>query len=537
MLTFSSGQAGLGARRAGCAIAPSSTFITRPRLLTLSLLMAMSASSPSAHAAGKAPRASADQATLSEMRKQVDDLRAQYEARLKALENKLAQMQQERQAQQGQQAQQASASTPAASASTSPATDGAATAPLAATPPDAPAMAATASASAAAANANTQASANSFNPAVSVILSGTYASLSKDPGTWKLSGFVPSGDEIGPGGRGFSLGESEFGLSANIDPWFYGALTLSVAPDDKIAAEEAFVQTTALPDGLKIKAGRFFSGLGYLNAQHAHTWDFVDAPLAYQAFLGGQYKQEGLQAKWLLPTDQFIELGAELGNGHGFPGNDRNRNSAGSMALFAHTGGDIGDSHSWRAGASWLRTQATNRGWDDTNSADQSVTNAFSGHSRIWALDGVWKWAPHGNGTRTNFKLQGEYFRRTESGQLTYAYADPDNLGLSANTDAYRSAQSGWYLQGIYQFMPAWRIGLRHDRLDSGKVDYASNAANFIATGTKPQRDSVMLDWSPSEFSRVRLQLNNDRSREGVNDRQLFLQYQMSLGAHGAHSY
>jgi len=514
MLTFPSGQAGLGARRAGCAIVPPSTFITRPRLLTLSLLMAMGASSPSAHAAAKAP-----QATLSEMRKQIDDLRAQYEARLKALEDKLANMQ----AQQGQQAQPAS-----------PATNSAAPAPLAATPPDAPAMAATASA---AATADTQASANGFNPAVSVILSGTYASLSKDPGTWKLSGFLPSGDEIGPGGRGFSLGESEFGLSANIDPWFYGALTLSVAPDDKISAEEAFVQTTALPDGLKVKAGRFFSGLGYLNEQHAHTWDFVDAPLAYQAFLGGQYKQEGLQAKWLLPTDQFIELGAELGNGHGFPGNDRNRNSAGSMALFAHTGGDIGDSHSWRAGASWLRTQATNRSWDDTNSADQNVTNAFSGQSRIWALDGVWKWAPHGNGTRTNFKLQGEYFRRTESGQLTYAYADPDNLGLSANTDAYRSAQSGWYLQGIYQFMPAWRVGLRHDRLDSGSVDYASNAANFIATGTKPQRDSVMLDWSPSEFSRVRLQLNNDRSREGVNDRQLFLQYQMSLGAHGAHSY
>ncbi len=476
---------------------------------------------PSAHAAGKAPATRPEQAALREMRQQLDDMRTQYEARLKELESKLAQLQQDRQAQPAQPAP--ASSTPEASART--ATDS----------PAAPVPAA--EVATAGPVGDTQVSANGFNPAVSVILSGTYASLSKDPTTWKLSGFVPSGDEIGPGGRGFSLGESELGLSANIDPWFYGALTMSVAPDDKVSAEEAFVQTTALPDGLKVKAGRFFSGLGYLNEQHAHTWDFVDAPLVYQAFLGGQYKQEGLQAKWLLPTDRFIELGAELGNGHGFPGNDRNRNSAGSVALFAHTGGDIGDSHSWRAGASWLRTQASLRTWDDTNSADQNVTNAFTGQSRIWALDGVWKWAPHGNGTRTNFKLQGEYFRRTETGQLTYAYADPDQLGLIANTDAYRSAQSGWYLQGIYQFMPAWRVGLRHDRLDSGNVDYAGNAINFIATGYKPQRDSVMLDWSPSEFSRVRLQLNNDRSREGVNDRQLFLQYQMSLGAHGAHSY
>jgi hypothetical protein len=35
-----------------------------------------------------------------------------------------------------------------------------------------------------------------------------------------------------------------------------------------------------------VRAGRFFSGIGYLNEQHAHTWDFVDTPLAYRAMLG-----------------------------------------------------------------------------------------------------------------------------------------------------------------------------------------------------------------------------------------------------------
>ena len=46
-----------------------------------------------------------------------------------------------------------------------------------------------------------------------------------------------------------------------------------------------------------------------------------------------------------------------------------------------------------------------------------------------------------------------------------------------------------------------------------------------------------MLDFNPSEFSRVRLQLAQDKSRVGLTDNQVFLQYQMSLGAHGAHSY
>jgi len=45
-----------------------------------------------------------------------------------------------------------------------------------------------------------------------------------------------------------------------------------------------------------------------------------------------------------------------------------------------------------------------------------------------------------------------------------------------------------------------------------------------------------MVDYSNSEFSRLRLQFNRDRS-DIVADNQWFLQYQMSLGAHGAHAF
>ena len=368
----------------------------------------------------------------------------------------------------------------------------------------------------------------SFNPAISIILSGTYANLSKNPETWRLKGFVPSGDEIGPGERSFSLGESEIGLSANIDPYFFGSLVLAVASNNEIAAEEAFIQTTTLPDGWKIKAGRFYSGLGYLNEQHAHTWDFIDAPLAYQGLLGGQYAQEGIQAKWLAPTDQFIELGAEAGNGSRFPGTARNRNGSGSTALYAHTGGDIGNSHSWRAGASYLRTQAQDRTWTDLQ--DDSMTNAFTGTSTLWGVDGVWKWAPNGNATQTNVKLQGEYFRRAEKGTAVY-----DQAGANTS-DTYRTAQSGWYVQGVYQFAPRWRAGLRFDQLSSGTIDAGTNTT-LIEAPSQPKRSSVMLDWSLSEFSKIRMQYSHDQSRVDTADQQLFVQYQMSLGAHGAHSY
>jgi hypothetical protein len=51
-----------------------------------------------------------------------------------------------------------------------------------------------------------------------------------------------------------------------------------------------------------------------------------------------------------------------------------------------------------------------------------------------------------------------------------------------------------------------------------------------------PHRWSAMIDWSPSEFSRLRLQYARDDSRE-KSDNQAFLQYIMTLGAHGTHQF
>ena len=51
-----------------------------------------------------------------------------------------------------------------------------------------------------------------------------------------------------------------------------------------------------------------------------------------KALFGEHFGQDGLQLKWVAPTDLFMEFGAELGRGAGFPGTDRNKNSAGASA-------------------------------------------------------------------------------------------------------------------------------------------------------------------------------------------------------------
>jgi len=449
------------------------------------------------------------------LRSEMDALRASYEARLQALEQRL---------------QRAEAQVAAPPTASPVATTLAAAAPpsaSAASSPPPPAAVARTTAGAPAAPSN----AGAFNPSMSLILSGLYAHTSRDPKRYAITGFPLPGDaEIGPGTRGFSLAETELGFAASIDPWLRGAASISIAPDNSVSVEEAYVQTTSLGNGLSLKAGRFFSNVGYLNPQHAHTWDFVDNPLAYQAMLGTQYGDDGLQASWLAPIDQYLELGLEVGRGRSFPGGDDSRNGAGMVAVTAHTGGDIGDSSSWRAGVSMLGAKAKGQGLVGLDPSGNAVNSVFDGRTKVWVVDAIWKWAPNGNATRTNFKLQGEYLRSTRSGTLAY---DVDNAGPVGD---YRVVQSGWYVQGIYQFMPRWRVGLRTEQVDPGSPEFDAGTG-LLASDYRPRKNSLMLDFSPSEFSRVRLQLAQDKARQGSADTQFFVQYQMSLGAHGAHGY
>jgi hypothetical protein len=359
---------------------------------------------------------------------------------------------------------------------------------------------------------------NAFNPSIGLILSGTVGQLSQDPADYAVSGF-PLGGESDPGTRGFALGESELNVTANIDPDWYGVFTYAMAGDETAGVENAYVQTTSLGHGLTLKGGRFFSGVGYLNEQHAHAWDFVDTALPYRAMLGSQYGDDGVQLRWLAPTDLFTEVGVETLRGDAFPAGGSANRGRGTWTGFVHIGDDVGDSHSWRAGLSYMNAKAEGR---ETGDGD-----LFSGSSKLFIADFVWKWAPHGNPYKHNFKLQAEYLRSRNEGDFT---------PVGGSVTAYSATPSGWYVQGVYQFMPRWRLALRHDQLKADNPGAAFSGTVLDDQGHSPKRDSVMIDYSNSEFSRLRLQYNRDQSQPQT-DNQWFVQYAMSLGAHGAHIF
>lgn len=357
---------------------------------------------------------------------------------------------------------------------------------------------------------------NAFNPAISAVLSGGYNYYSDSPDDAKIPGYV-LGEEAGLPNRGFSLGESEITVSANIDSYLFGAVTVALeddAGDTEIGLEEAYLQTLSLPYGMKVKAGRMFPVFGYFNEIHPHADRFVDRPLPYRAYIGGNnLKDDGVQFSVVLPTDLFVELGGGVFRGIGFPGAGSSSHGTGTQTLFGRVGGDIGNEQSWLAGISYLRAESDERDTDGI---------IFTGTNDIVALSGKYVYAPDGNVKESSLTLQGEWMLDKQDGEY--------NLG-DASSDT-----TGWYAQAVYQWSPRWNVGYRYARLSPDSTSPALVGTDLDDQGHYPTAHAVVLGFAPSEFSQIRLQYQRDDSDIKSNN-QLMLRYTVSLGAHGAHQY
>ena len=138
----------------------------------------------------------------------------------------------------------------------------------------------------------------SFNPAMSVVPDIAYYNDNRQ-------GQAVEGLE-----RGFNLREVELAFSGSVDPYFDVWATFAVDADG-IDSEEVYVQTRKFLPGVQLRVGKFFSGIGYINKQHPHQWDFVDQALPYEALLGGNLGEVGLQATWLPNLPVYTLLGFE----------------------------------------------------------------------------------------------------------------------------------------------------------------------------------------------------------------------------------
>lgn len=374
----------------------------------------------------------------------------------------------------------------------------------------------------------------------SLILEGVYFDRSTDADL-HVEG-MPTGGHNHGFKEGLHTGHNELVVSGKLSDKLKARATTAITekPEGEgngleAELEEAFVETQGLGNGVTIKAGRFYSDLGYLSSKHTHEWDFADTPLVYQGMFGKHANDDGVQLSYIAPTKQLLQVGTEVFAGEKFPSGKTDKTIS-AATLYAKTGGDIGTDHSWQAGIGhWQANDIRDRSSAAHNHTGATETPRFSGNSKINTINATYKWAPNGNAKERNLKLQAEYFRRNESGTVDMVEGD----GTIAETTGYKGKQSGWYTQAIYQFKPHWRVGVRHDRLkinNSADDEDVLEEAGLHSAGHTPKRNSLMLDYTPREYSRWRLQFNEDKSTPET-DKQVILQYTHSFGSHGAHGF
>ena len=205
--------------------------------------------------------------------------------------------------------------------------------------------------------------------------------------------------------------------------------------------------------------------------------------------------------------------------GENFPTAGAKHSGTGAHTLFAHAGGDVGVENSWLAGVSMLK--ASTAGADD----------GFSGDETMYIADATWKWAPNGNTKDGGVTLRSEYFWDRRDGTVTTPeggyVVDPANPLLNA---PWTGDRRGAYLEAVYRLNRTWDLGYRFDKLWDGGV-------NPYGTGLDPLRHSAELTWRNSEFSFFRLQYSHDEPWRDKADNVILLQYDVSLGAHGAHKF
>ncbi len=336
-----------------------------------------------------------------------------------------------------------------------------------------------------------------------------------------------------PKNRGFTVQNLELALSGAVDPYIRGDAFIVFQIDEEgesvVEVEEAYLTTLALPAGLQVKAGTFFSSFGRLNVQHPHAWSFVDQPVVSSRFLGPDgLRGPGGQLNWLLPTSFFAEVSFGVQNSNGetatsfrsVPGEefagrvllDRDVRTAGDLLYLGRfsTSVDVTDSFTILTGASHV-TGPNATGLEE--------------RTNITGIDFYGKWRPPVN-------ERGWPFYTIQAELMTRAYeAAPQTLeGSFLPGETLRDW--GAYLQATWGFRTRWVAGMRFDWADAEGEAEADPLRAFRL------RISPNLSFFPSEFSKLRLQYNWDRADHLERDESsLFLQFELLYGAHGGHRF
>lgn len=312
-----------------------------------------------------------------------------------------------------------------------------------------------------------------------------------------------------PASTGFHLQQLEMSLGSNVDPFFRfdGNLVFSLFG---VEIEEAYATSLALPLGLQARAGQFLTRMGRLNPTHQHAWSFVDQPLVNGKFFGSEGSRGlGAELSWLAPLPWYAQLSSSV------------TGAAGDCCARSWYGAD-------------------DPGVDGPE--DLLVTSRLEQFlplsedlGLLWGVSAQHGPNATGQGNRSELYASDLYLRYRP-------VDDPDRRSISLQLEGmYRTRQlpddvlqdHGGYAMVVWAFAKEWSTGARQEWVTGAYGD----PVDPEWTGTR-ERSSLQLTYTPSHFSRLRLQ----GARDVVEGRAspvwaAFLALELVAGSHGAHGY
>jgi hypothetical protein len=353
-----------------------------------------------------------------------------------------------------------------------------------------------------------------LNPALSFILDGSFGYYGVHAGQFAALGLPVAGDDPSTSREGFTLQEVELAAQSAIDPYFEGAIFLTIPNLSGLEVEEAYLVTTALPLNLQIKAGTFRSQFGRNNTQHLHLQYFTRRPLMTALLFGEDgLRGPGAQASVLLPLPWFATFYAEafsitapedLAGVSTFGGGPRLTPANLTYTAVLEQFFELAESHSLLVGLNF----ATGRSVDCVTAAPCVPLVVEGPRSYLYGGDVYYKWKP-ANVVQSyaSFRWTTEFYART------LAEGGP--------------TEGAGYSEAVVQIARRFYLGGRFDL--TGLPSGPNVPRRYGGAGS--------LTFAPSEFSRVRLYAQ-ELGGPGVAATTVgFLQVEYSMGAHGAHPF
>jgi hypothetical protein len=318
--------------------------------------------------------------------------------------------------------------------------------------------------------------------------------------------------------------EIELALFGQIDPYARAEVRIEAAEefedgerDLHLGLAEAHLTLLTLPFNTQAKLGLMRARFGLLNQLHLHDGPQVDRPNVLTRFFGEEGLVEaGAEATWIPPLPFFVELLGGVFNGD----ND---------TLFGY--GKI--SEPLLTGR--LRTFFELEEWGavQLGASVASGTTPDRLRSTVVGVDAKYKYRPDG-WSHSLFTLAGEWLHLNR--RFTTEGADDDGDGVLEHAPEKRTRhKSGWYAYAELQPWRRWLFGVRFDR-----TEFPDQRGQEWAV-------EPYLTFMPSEFLRFRLAYKHtERSkRDGFSDNnssgrivdELLLQATFLLGAHPAHPF